>query len=97
MPKFLGWLETATAAHDGEWLTGARWSYGDTSIFHLIAGLRYMFPQRMATLEPDVPGLVAIHDRVMELTGIASYLASDRRLSFNTNDIFRHYPELDAA
>jgi hypothetical protein len=24
------------------------------------------------------------------------YLASERRLPFNTNGIFRHYPELDA-
>jgi hypothetical protein len=31
------------------------------------------------------------------LPGVAAYLASDRRLAFNTDGIFRHYPELDAA
>ena len=28
---------------------------------------------------------------------IADYLASERRIAFNTDGIFRHYPELDAA
>ena len=28
-------------------------------------------------------------------SGIATYLASERRIPFNENGIFRHYPELD--
>ena len=56
-----------------------------------------MFPKRMASLEADIPKLVAIRDRVAALPGIRSYLASDRRIPFNTDGIFRHYPELDAA
>jgi glutathione S-transferase len=27
---------------------------------------------------------------------LAAYLASERRVPFNTQGIFRHYPELDA-
>jgi len=38
---------------------------------------------------------VALHDKVAARPNIAAYLASDRRLPFNDNDIFRHYPELD--
>lgn len=93
MPKFLGWFESAV---EGEWLVGERWTYGDTSIFQLIEGLRYMFPRRMRTLERDLPRLVAIRNRVAALPGIAAYLASPRRIAFNTQGIFRHYPELDA-
>jgi glutathione S-transferase len=93
MPKFLGWFERSVA---GEWLAGTRWSYGDTSIFQLIEGLRYMFPRRMAAIEGDYPKLIAIRDRVAGLPGIVAYLASDRRIAFNTDGIFRHYPELDA-
>ncbi|MBO9713364.1 glutathione S-transferase [Sphingomonas sp.] len=93
MPKFLGWLEAAVL---GDWVAGDRWSYADTSIFQLVEGLRYMFPRRMATLEPDHPKLAAIRDRVVQLPGIRAYLDSGRRLAFNTNGIFRHYPELDA-
>jgi glutathione S-transferase len=96
MPKFLSYFEHATQAKHGDWIAGAHWSPIDTSLFQLVAGLRYMFPRRMATLEPDLPGLTALHDGVAALPGIAAYLASERRLAFNTDGIFRHYPELDA-
>ncbi|TPG39821.1 glutathione S-transferase [Sphingomonas koreensis] len=97
MPKFLGYFEKATAANAGDWIAGARWSPIDTSLFQLIEGLRYMFPKRMKTLEADLPGLVALHDRVAALPGIKAYLDSDRRIAFNEDGIFRHYPELDSA
>ena len=97
IPKFLGYFERAANANTGEWLIGDRWSYGDTSLFQLVEGLRYMFPKRMAAIEHDYPVVIRIHDRVAELPGIRAYLASDRRLAFNTQGIFRHYPELDAA
>lgn len=93
MPKFLGWFERSV---EGEWLTGDRWSYGDTSLFQLIEGLHYMFPRRMKAIEGDYPKLLAIRDRVARLPGIAAYCRSDRRIGFNTQGIFRHYPELDA-
>ena len=97
LPKFLGYFEDATGAHKGDWLTGARWSYGDTSLFQIVEGLRYMFPKRMAAIEGNYPGLIALHDRVAALPGIAAYLESERRIAFNEDGIFRHYPELDAA
>ena len=97
LPKFLHYLETAAAKASGGWLVGDRWSYADTSLFQLVEGLRYMFPRRMAALEPDHPHVVRIHDRVAGLPGIRAYCASERRIPFNTDGIFRHYPELDAA
>jgi glutathione S-transferase len=97
MPKFLAHFEAATKAVDGDWLAGAAWSYADTSLFQLVEGLRYMFPKRMKAIEHDYPGLIALHDKVAALPGIAAYLASKRRIAFNTDGIFRHYPELDAA
>ena len=87
----------AIGAGGGDWLIDGRWTYVDTSLFQLVAGLRYMFPKRMAAIEGDYPGLVRIHDQVADLPGIRAYLKSDRRLDFNQNGIFRHYPELDAA
>ncbi len=97
MPKFLAWFEHAATCNEGDWLIDDRWTYGDTSLFQLVEGLRYMFPQRMATLEPDYPGIVRVRDQVAALPGIRAYLKSDRRLAFNEAGIFRHYPELDAA
>jgi len=97
MPKYLGHFEDAAQANAGDWLIDHKWSYADTSLFQVIEGLRYMFPKRMKTLEPDYPNLVRIHDQVAELPGIKAYLKSDRRLAFNTDGIFRAYPELDAG
>ena len=96
MPKFLGYFEQAATANPGEWLIDHRWTYADTSLFQLIEGLRYMFPRRMKTLEADLPRLLAIHWQVAELPGIRAYLASERRIAFNEEGIFRHYPELDS-
>jgi len=62
----------------------------------VIEGLRYAFPNAMARLERRIPRLVALRDRVAERPRIAAYLQSERRLPFNQEGIFRHYPELDA-
>ncbi|WP_176592212.1 glutathione S-transferase [Sphingobium sp. EM0848] len=96
IPKYLTYFEHALNAEPGDWLAGQRWSYADLSLFHLIAGMRYAFPLRMATLMPSFPCLADLHDRVAALSELQDYLASDRRLPFTQEDIFRHYPELDA-
>jgi glutathione S-transferase len=96
LPKFLGYFEGVLAQNGG--LHAVReHSYVDLSLFQLASGLDYMFPTRMRTLWPQLPKLRALKDRVEQRPNIASYLASERRLAFNTNGIFRHYPELDAA
>jgi glutathione S-transferase len=41
------------------------------------------------------PALAALHDAVEGRANIADYLQSSRRLPFNEDGIFRHYPELD--
>ena len=53
--------------------------------------LRY----RMATLAPRYPALARVHDLVAKLPGVHAYLGSARRIAFNEQGIFRHYPELD--
>ncbi len=97
MPKYFDHFENAIASSAGDWLVDHRWTYADCSLFQIVEGLRYMFPKRMATLEPTYPRLVRIRDQVADLPGIRAYLKSDRRIPFNTDGIFRHYPELDAA
>ncbi|MGH6613943.1 glutathione S-transferase [Sphingomonas sp.] len=95
MPKFLGWFEEALTANPGDWLIDDRWTCADTSLFQIVEGLRYMFPRRMAAIEGDYLRLIRLHDQVAQLPGIQAYLKSDRRLAFNREGIFRHYPELD--
>jgi glutathione S-transferase len=97
MPRFLKWFETILARNpkgDGH-LVGARLSYADLSLFQAVEGLRYAFPKAMARLERDYPRVIALRDRVAGRPRIAAYCASDRRLPFNEDGIFRHYPELD--
>jgi glutathione S-transferase len=97
VPKYFDYFEAvlAAAGRDG-YLNGARISYADLSMFQVIAGLRYAFPQAMARIEPDYPRLAGLHDLVAARPNIAAYLASKRRIPFNQDGIFRHYPELDS-
>jgi glutathione S-transferase len=97
IPKFLGYFEAALNAHVGDWLIDHRWTYVETSLFQIVEGLRYMFPRRMAAIEGDYPSLIRVHGQIADLPGIRAYLKTDRRIPFNTDGIFRHYPELDAA
>ena len=94
-PKYLGYFETVLKKSGGPYLLGRKAAYIDLSIFQVIEGLRYAFPQAIKAIEREVPGLVAVHDKVAARPGIKAYLASPRRIAFNEMGIFRHYPELD--
>jgi glutathione S-transferase len=99
LPKYLGWLENVLArnrASRSRWLVGSDRTYADLSAFQVVAGLRYAFPNAMANVERRTPRLTALHDRVSERRRIKAYLRSKRRIPFNQQGIFRHYPELDA-
>ena len=66
------------------------------SLFQIVEGLRYAFPKAMTRLEKKIPHIIALHDSVAVRPRIAAYLASERRIGFNEQGIFRHYKELDA-
>ena len=94
-PKYLGYFERLLNNGGGAYLTGRRVTYVDLSLFQIVEGLRYAFPKRMKAFERRIPGLVDLHDRVAARPNIRAYLASDRRIAFNEDGIFRHYKELD--
>ena len=95
VPKYLGWLERAIERAGGKWLLGARFSYVDLGAFQVVEGLRYAFPRAMKREQRRIPLLSSLHDRVANRPSVAAYLASPRRIPFNEDGIFRHYPELD--
>lgn len=96
LPKFFGYFSRLlTNPEARDWLVGDKPTYADLSLFQVIDGLRYAFPNAMKRLEGDYPALGALHARVAARPNIAAYLASPRRIPFNQNGIFRHYPELD--
>jgi len=97
VPKFLGYFERVlelNRAH-APWMVGARLSYADLTMAQLIAGLDYSFPRAMRRALRRRPRLRRLHDAVFERPRIARYVASGRRVAFNNDDLFRHYPELD--
>jgi glutathione S-transferase len=95
VPKYLGYFERLLEHGGGSYITGRRLTYVDLSLFQLVEGLRYAFPKRMKAFERNIPGLVELHDRVAARPNIKAYIASDRRIAFNEDGIFRHYKELD--
>jgi glutathione S-transferase len=86
LPKFLDHFEESLRKQH---------NYVHLSLFQMIEGLRYAFPLRMKTLEKKHRRLFQLRDRIAKRPRIAAYLASARRIPFNQDDIFRHYPELD--
>lgn len=92
LPKFLGYFESLIAQQRGPHILG-RHSYVDLSLFQLMSGLDYAFPNAMR--RQRVPRLRAVQRRVAERPRIAEYLDSERRVPFNESGIFRHYIALD--
>lgn len=96
VPKFLGYFERLIGHSGGPYLNGRRLCYADLSLFQIVEGLRYAFPSNMTRFERKVSRVIELHDRVAGRPNIKAYLASDRRISFNEDGIFRHYKALDA-
>src|SRR5262249_29719030 len=97
VPKFLGYFERVLALNPrgSRFLVGGKLTYVDLSLFQVLAGLRYAFPPPTPKAERQHRRVTALHARVAERPRIPAYLASSRRLAFNEDGIFRHYPELD--
>jgi glutathione S-transferase len=97
IPKYLGYFERVMAANPlgDAHLVGRFLTYADLSLFQVVEGLRYAFPKAMKAHVRQWPRVIALRDQVAALPRIAAYLASDRRIPFNQDGIFRHYAELD--
>jgi glutathione S-transferase len=101
LPKFMGWFETllernaGNAQRDMPRLVGGRLSYVDLSLFQLVEGLQYALPRATRRVLRKAPLVSALHAGVPRHKRLAAYLASERRLPFNQEGIFRNYPELD--
>lgn len=97
IPKYLDWFETILARNpDGDaHLVGATTSYVDLSLFQVVEGLLYAFPKAAKRALAATPYVATLHEAVRRSPRIQAYLASDRRLAFNEQGIFRRYRELD--
>lgn len=100
LPKFLGWCETllernGKAERGVPRLVGARLTYADLSLFQVVDGLLYAFPRATKRVLRKAPRVAALHEGVPQNRRLAAYLASERRIPFNEQGIFRRYAELD--
>jgi len=83
IPKFLGYFETQATLP---------FSYVSLSLFQVMEGLDYAFPETMR--KTNYKNLRKLQEKVRKR--LAAYLASERRIPFNQSGLFRRYPELDA-
>ncbi|MGH8149070.1 MAG: glutathione S-transferase [Steroidobacteraceae bacterium] len=99
LPKYLGYFERVLArnARGRGWLVGARLTYADLSLFQVMVGLDHAFPRTMQRTLRRFRRLTALRRTVEERPRIARYLQSERRLPFNEQGVFRHYPELEGG
>jgi glutathione S-transferase len=99
LPKFLHYFERVLERNTARcpWLVGAKLTYADLSLAQVVAGLRYAFPRASRRALHPVPRLRALHDAVFARPRIKRYVASERRLAFNDDDLYRRYSELDMA
>jgi glutathione S-transferase len=85
IPKFLGYFETRATLP---------FSYVSLSLFQVMEGLQYAFPNAMK--KTNYGNLARLREKVRERQNLKSYLISRRRIPFNQSGLFRYYPELDA-
>lgn len=99
LPKFLHYFEDLLkhGRRSAQHLIGTQLTYADLSLFQVMTGLAYAFPNALEKLVPEIPRVCALRDQVAARPRIAAYLVSARRVPSNDDDIFRKYPELDAA
>jgi glutathione S-transferase len=96
LPKYLDYFEGVLRGARGGYLLGRTLSYPDLSLFQMVTGLRYAFPRGMARLERRYPRVRRVQAQVAGHPKLAAYFASERRIPYNQQGIFRAYPELDA-
>ena len=99
LPKFFSFFERVLKGNDengqGKYLVGSKLSYADTTVWHVLNGLKFAFPKELEAREKEFPTLFGtFYPSVQEQSGLKDYLSSDRRKPYSMG-IFRHYPELD--
>lgn len=95
--KYLDWFERILARNpEGDAnFVGNTVSYADLSLFQVVEGLLYAFPKRTKTILAECARVATLRRTIAQRPRIRAYLDSDRRIKFNEQGIFRHYPELD--
>ena len=97
IPKFLGWFEHDSGAQSRrrEPTRRQRPDLCRPIAFPDRRRPGLCFSAKDAANSHEVPRVAALHRAIAQRPRIRAYLDSDRRIAFNEQGIFRHYPELD--
>jgi glutathione S-transferase len=97
MPKFFSYFERTLKGNEaggkGKYLVGNKLSYADTTLWQVVDGLMFAFPEEMDARKKEFPLLFDTFYPSMR-ERIKAYLQSDRRKEYSMG-IFRYYKELD--
>jgi glutathione S-transferase len=97
VPKFFDYFERVLRQNkSGPGMVGKNLTYADLSLAQVVAGLKYAFPNGMRKALGKHKRLRTLEEFVFSRPRIERYVHSDRRLAFNDDDLYRHYPELDS-
>jgi glutathione S-transferase len=99
LPRFFGYfnrvLKKNTEKSGSQWLVGKNITYADLVLFQVVDGLRFAYPKAAENELGKFEQLKAHYQSIKERPNIKAYLESERRRPYG-NDLYRHYPELDA-
>ena len=94
VPKFLGYFERILIDNGRAYVTGRRLTYVDLSLFQIVEGLRYAFPQAdegVRAQDPRPGGVARSRGRATEHQGVS------RQRAPHSVQRGRHLPPLQAA
>ncbi|KAK9236460.1 glutathione S-transferase [Lipomyces kononenkoae] len=98
IPKFFAYFETVLTKNtegDGKYLVGNRLTYADTTLWQVLEGIDFAFPNTIRKISKNYPVLLSkFRENIKDQKGISEYISSGRRRPFSIG-VFRHYPELD--
>ncbi|KAL4246459.1 Glutathione S-transferase superfamily protein [Abortiporus biennis] len=102
LPKFLNHFQAVLASNPegesngGSYLIGSRTTTADLVLFHVLDGVEFAFPKRVAAIKATgkYDNIFTLKERIQNEKGIKEYIESGRRGKFSLG-LFRHYPELD--
>ncbi|KAF2101401.1 glutathione S-transferase [Rhizodiscina lignyota] len=99
IPKFFGYFERVLKGNEkkggeGKYMVGPKLTYADTTLWQVLDGLHFAFPNECKARSSEFPVLQKFYQNMKEEKGLKEYIESGRRLEFS-NGLFRHYPELD--
>ncbi|QIW96113.1 hypothetical protein AMS68_001631 [Peltaster fructicola] len=99
LPKFFSYFERSLQHNHtnggGKFLIGGRLSIADTTVWQVLDGAYFAFPNEMAARKAEYPELLdTFYNSVKQEPHLKQYLASGRRRAYGMG-VFRHYPELD--